>query len=90
MNAVSGSNLHANEKLSHREYVYWLVCARSHKYIDPSPNRPGYAIQQHGATICAINNPQAESEAGFVTCLDDLAEPAESTLFGSDRGHETA
>jgi hypothetical protein len=68
--------LHQEEN-AHREFVYWLLRARGYKYIDSYADNLGYASQQHGATICAVINPKAESEARFVTCFADLAEAAE-------------
>jgi hypothetical protein len=57
--------------------VYWLLRARGYKYIDSYADNLSYASQQHGATICAVIDPKAESEARFVTCFADLGEAAE-------------
>ena len=65
------------EENAHREFVYWLVRARGYKFIDEYADRLGHAAQQHGATVCAVIDPQADSEAKFVTCFADLAEAAD-------------
>ena len=65
------------EENAHREFVYWLVRARGYKYIDDYADKLGYAAQQHGATVCAVIDPKADSEARFVTCFVDLAEASD-------------
>jgi hypothetical protein len=65
------------EENAHREFVYWLVRSRGYKYIDEFAERLGHASQQHGATICAVIDPTAESEVRFVQCFADLAEAAD-------------
>tara|TARA_R100001163_G_scaffold2071_1_gene3223 strand:+ start:115 stop:1194 length:1080 start_codon:yes stop_codon:yes gene_type:complete len=69
------------EENAHREFVYWLVRARGYKYIDSYADKLGYASQQHGATICAIIDPKASSEARFVTCFADLEEASDYLKF---------
>jgi len=65
------------EENAHREFIYWLVRSRGYKYLDEYADRLGHASQQHGATICAVIDPQAASEARFVACFADLAEAAD-------------
>ena len=57
--------------------MYTLLRARGYKYIDQYAENLGYASQQHGATICAVIEPRADSPAQFVKCFADLAEGAE-------------
>ena len=65
------------EENAHREFIYWLVRSRGYKYIDEFAERLGHASQQHGATICAVIDPQTDSATRFVQCFADLAEAAD-------------
>ena len=65
------------EENADREFVYWLIRSRGYKYIDSYAERLGYSSQQHGATVCAVIDPLARSEASFVTCFSDLAQGSE-------------
>ena len=69
------------EENAHREFVYWLIRSRGYKYIDSFGERLGHASQQHGATICAVIDPLAKSEATFVQCFSDLAEASEYLIW---------
>lgn len=69
------------EENAHREFVYWLIRSRGYKFIDEYGERLGHASQQHGATICAVIDPLAKSEATFVQCFSDLAEASEYLIW---------
>ena len=73
------------EENADREFIYWLIRARGYKYIDSFADRLGHPSQQHGATICAVIDPVADSEARFVTCFSDLAEGAEFLTWKRSR-----
>ncbi len=73
------------EENAHREFIFWLVRSRGYKYIDQYADRLGHAQQQHGATICAVIDPQADSETRFVQCFADLAEAADYLAWKRSR-----
>jgi hypothetical protein len=60
----------------HRGNVYWAAKARGYKFIDSYASNLGYGAQQHGASITAIFDPEAEGPA-FLKCFSDCEEAAE-------------
>ena len=69
--------IHQEESGSKSPFTYWLVRARGYKYLDEYAELLGHFPQQEGATITAIVNPDAATEAGFVQCYADMDEAAE-------------
>lgn len=63
--------LHQEESAS-REFTYWLARARGYKFIDSYAEQLGHFSQDEGATIAAVINPNAKTEAAFVQCFSDF------------------
>ena len=68
--------IHQSEN-SMRGSCYWLLRARGYKFLDMHADRLGHQPQQFAATVCAIVDPQATSEANFIQCFADLEEASE-------------
>jgi hypothetical protein len=67
----------AQSENGYREQCYTLLRARGYKFLDQYAENLGYPIQQQGATVCAVIDPKATSEARFVHCFADVSEAAE-------------
>jgi|TARA_R100001086_G_scaffold232373_1_gene153523 hypothetical protein len=68
--------IHQSEN-SMRDSCYWLLRARGYKFLDLHADRLGHQPQQFAATVCAIVDPQATTEANFIQCFADLEEASE-------------
>lgn len=62
------------EESASRGFVYWLARARGYKWVSDHAEKMGHAAQQEGASITAILDPDAKSEAGFISCFPDMDE----------------
>lgn len=63
--------VHQEESAS-RDFTYWLVRSRGYKFLDDYAEKLGHFSQDDGATVLAVIDPKATSEAGFVQCFADL------------------
>lgn len=76
--------IHQEESAS-RDFTYWLVRSRGYKTIDEYAEKLGHGSQDEGATVVAVIDPAARSEAGFVTCFSDMEEGADFLTFKRKR-----
>lgn len=59
------------EESASRDFTYWLARARGYKFIDPHAVNHGHASQDEGASIVAVFDPKAKSEAAAIQCFAD-------------------
>lgn len=60
----------------HRNFCYWLARARGYKFIDHYADLHGFGHHQHGASVLAVIDPEAD-KPNAVQCFLDPFEGAE-------------
>lgn len=74
------------EESSSRDFTYWLARARGYKFIDSYSENMGHLPQKDGASILAIIDPYAKSDAAFMQCFADPVEGVEYLKWKRSRG----
>jgi len=69
--------------------IYWTLRARGYKTLDDHAEHLGFGIQEEGAAMTIIVDPEPKTETGFVTAFADLEEAAEYLTWKRERWSRT-